>query len=114
MLGLVLVDEMLWQGFMKDKEIIEAQQKMLEGKDKFYLSSSHNEESTAYTLLNAAINYEPTNLKISIWGKNLFNEEVVIRGFGGFGNDPRKYYEVEPYYQLGSPRTYGLTLKYEF
>ena len=35
MLGLVLVDEMLWQGFMKDKEIIEAQQKMLEGKDKF-------------------------------------------------------------------------------
>ena len=86
----------------------------LEGKDKFYLSSSHNEESTAYTLLNAAINYEPTNLKISIWGKNLFNEEVVIRGFGGFGNDPRKYYEVEPYYQLGSPRTYGLTLKYEF
>ena len=86
----------------------------LEGKDKFYLSSSHNEESTAYTLLNAAINYEPTNLKISIWGKNLFNEEVVIRGFGGLGNDPRKYYEVEPYYQLGSPRTYGLTLKYEF
>ena len=28
----------------------------------------------------------------------------------GFGNDPRKLYEVEPYYQLGEPRVYGISL----
>ena len=45
MLGLVLVDEMLWQGFMKDKEIIEAQQKMLEGKDKFNSRGMQGDEA---------------------------------------------------------------------
>jgi hypothetical protein len=36
-------------------------------------------------------------------------EDVQTRGFGGFGNDPRKLYETEAYYQLGEPRVYGLT-----
>ena len=36
------------------------------------------------------------------------------RGFGGFGNDPRKLYATEAYYQLGEPRVYGVDLRYEF
>ena len=36
------------------------------------------------------------------------------RGFGSFGNDPRKGYAVEPYYQYGEPRVLGASLAYRF
>ena len=40
------------------------------------------------------------------------NEKVELRGFGTFGNDPRKEYALEPYRQFGEPRIVGLTLSY--
>ena len=46
--------------------------------------------------------------------RNLTDEDVQTRGFGGFGNDPRKLYETEAYYQLGEPRVYGIDVRYEF
>jgi len=49
-----------------------------------------------------------------VWGRNLTDQDVETRGFGGFGNDPRKLYETEAYYQLGEPRVYGLDVRYEF
>ena len=43
----------------------------------------------------------------------LANEQrVEVRGFGTFGNDPRKEYALEPYRQFGEPRIVGLTLSY--
>jgi iron complex outermembrane receptor protein len=39
---------------------------------------------------------------------------VIVRGFGGFGNDPRKFYATEPYYQYGEPKSLGLSARYEF
>ncbi len=86
----------------------------LEGKDEFFLSSSHNEQSKAYELLNANLTYRLSHWTVSLWGRNLTDEEVVVRGFGGFGNDPRKFYETEAYYQLGEPRTFGVSGKYDF
>ena len=86
----------------------------LEGKDRFYLSSSHDEQSQSYQLLNANLVYASSSWDISVWARNLTNEEVIVRGFGGFGNDPRKYYETEPYYQMGEPRVFGVSGKYGF
>ena len=43
-----------------------------------------------------------------------FNKKTVTRGFGTFGNDPRKEYVLEPYYQFGEPRTVGATVRYQF
>lgn len=86
----------------------------VEGKDKFYLSSNHNEESESYTLINLSFNYQPNEIRYSLWGKNLANDKTIIRGFGGFGNDPRKYYVTEPYYQYGAPRTFGVTAQFDF
>ena len=41
--------------------------------------------------------------------------EMCIRdSFGTFGNDPRKEYALEPYYQFGEPRTLGATISYRF
>jgi outer membrane receptor protein involved in Fe transport len=85
-----------------------------EGKDKFYLSSSHGEQSESYELLNASLDYNFGYWELSLWGRNLTDEEVIVRGFGGFGNDPRKFYATEPYYQFGEPRMFGVSGKYDF
>ena len=86
----------------------------IEGKDKFYLSSSHDEQSESYWLLNTNLAYSADQWSLSVWGRNLTDKDVVVRGFGGFGNDPRKYYATEPYYQLGEPRTFGVSGQYNF
>jgi iron complex outermembrane receptor protein len=94
----------------------------IEGKDKFYLSSSHNEQTQAYELVNARINYALGGWELSLWGRNLANKDVIVRGFNfaGFtgnefyGNDPRKFYATEGYYQLGEPRMFGVSGQYDF
>ena len=94
----------------------------VEGKDKFYLSSNHNEQSNAYQLLNANMAYYQGNWQFSVWGRNLTDEEVIVRGFNfagftdeaSYGNDPRKFYATEAYFQLGEPRMFGLSGKYNF
>ena len=86
----------------------------VEGKDEFYLSSSHNEQTESYELLNANLTYSIEGWQLSLWGRNLTDEDIIVRGFGGFGNDPRKFYETEAYYQYGEPRMFGLSGKYNF
>jgi len=86
----------------------------VEAKDAFYLSSSHGEQSESYELLNASLDYNLGDWELSLWGRNLTDEEIIVRGFGGFGNDPRKFYATEPYYQFGEPRMFGVSGKYDF
>lgn len=94
----------------------------IEGKDKFYLSSNHNEQTQSYALVNARINYTLGGWELSLWGRNLADKEVIVRGFNfaGFtgnefyGNDPRKFYATEGYYQLGEPRMFGISGQYDF
>ncbi len=61
------------------------------------------------TLLNAQIGYETQTWRLSLWGRNLTDEDILIRAFGSFGNDPRKGYVTEPYFQIGEPRIIGAT-----
>ena len=86
----------------------------VEGKDKFYLSSSHDEQSQSYELVNVSMAYVAGDWGLSLWARNLTDEAVIVRGFGGFGNDPRKFYETEAYYQLGEPRMLGVSANYAF
>lgn len=86
----------------------------IEGKDDFFLSSRHSSKTQSYELFNATINYNRDDWELSFWGRNLTDKNVVVRGFGSFGNDPRKGYVTESYYQFGVPRVLGLTVKYEF
>ena len=86
----------------------------IEGKSSAYASANHNEKLDGYTLLNMRLAYETERWSIAVWGRNLTDQDVQTRGFGGFGNDPRKLYETEAYYQLGEPRVYGVDVRYEF
>ncbi|MDP5058804.1 MAG: TonB-dependent receptor [Pseudomonadales bacterium] len=85
----------------------------VDGKDEFYFSDRHSLQSTPYTLLNASVAYIQPQWRLSLWGRNLTNKDYTIRGFGSFGNDPRKGYITEPYVQFGEPRMVGLSAEYQ-
>ncbi len=85
----------------------------VEGKDEFYFSDNHEEQSWSYETVGASLTYQESNWNVSLWGRNLTDEDYAVRGFGGFGNDPRKFYAEEPYYQYGEPRTFGISFGYQ-
>ncbi|BDX07241.1 TonB-dependent receptor [Planctobacterium marinum] len=86
-----------------------------DGKATYRFSDGHDVESGDYTLWHFNLNREWQDWTLSIWGKNVFNKEVYVRGFGGFSNDPRDFYETpEPYLQFGNGRQLGVTLDYRF
>ncbi|OAB63111.1 TonB-dependent receptor [Leptolyngbya valderiana BDU 20041] len=86
----------------------------IEGKDSFYFSSRHQERSNAYESFNARLGYRHGLWDVALYARNLTDEDVRVRGFGSFGNDPRKGYATEPYYQFGEPRTIGISASYAF
>lgn len=87
----------------------------VEGKDKFYFSDSHNQESTRYNIVNASADYRHNkNWKVSIWARNLFGKDYTTRGFF-FANNPANGYSVqEKYTQFAEPRVAGVTATYDF
>ena len=86
----------------------------VEGKDSYYFSNRHNEQSDAYELFNASIMYATENFSATLWGRNLADTDYQTRGFGSFGNNPSNGYTTELYTQQGNPRTFGFTLGYDF
>ena len=71
-------------------------------------------KSPSARLINANITWQRGAWAVTLWGRNLQDKTTVTRGFGTFGNDPRKDYALEPYYQFGEPRTVGATVRYQF
>ena len=85
----------------------------LEGKGSYYFSNTHNQKSDAYQLLNTSIEYMHGNWSAILWARNITNEEYQVRGFY-FANNPANGYIDELYIQRGNPRTFGLTVSYDF
>lgn len=85
----------------------------IEGKDSFYFSDSHDKQSDAYELLNASLTYSQDEWDVSLWARNLTDEEYQVRGFN-FPNDPRDGYSTQGYTQLGEPAVFGVTFNYNF
>lgn len=86
----------------------------IEAKDDFYFSERHEERSTAVELLNLELAYRTENWQLALYGKNLTDELVKTRGFGSFGNDPRNFYQTEPYNQFAAARLVGIKGSIEF
>ena len=85
----------------------------IQGKDSFYFSDSHSIRSKDYSLVNANLSYSWKEWQLTLWGRNLNDEDYSVRGFF-FGNDPRDNYAAKGYTQLGEPMRYGLTLNMDF
>lgn len=86
----------------------------VEGRDSAYFSDRHDLKSPSYDLLNMRLGYAAKQWSVALWARNLTDEDYYVRGFGTFGNDPRKEYAVEPYYQYGEPRVVGVSTRFTF
>ena len=84
------------------------------GMDSYFFSDRHDLRSPARHLVNSSLQWQHGALAIQLWGRNLLDEDYFVRGFGSFGNDPRKGYVTEPYLQFGEPRVVGITARYNF
>jgi len=84
----------------------------MNGKDSFYYSDSHNQQSKSYQLYNLRVGYEKANWSVTLWGNNIFDKQYATRGFF-FGLEPPNYESAE-YLQLGAPRHLGVSFDYEF
>lgn len=83
----------------------------VQGKDSFYYSDGHNQQSDFYAVTNLAIGYQAHGWKLNLAANNVFDREYAVRGFY-FENDPRDLYaEKHNYVQLGSPATVNLSLE---
>jgi iron complex outermembrane receptor protein len=83
----------------------------VQGKDSFYYSDSHNQQSKFYALTNISMGYQGNDWRVNLAANNIFDEEYAVRGFY-FANDPRDFYEVEHnYVQLGAPQTVNLSVE---
>jgi outer membrane receptor protein involved in Fe transport len=82
----------------------------LEGRDESYFGYYHDGKLDAYDLLNAQLAWSNDRVTLSLWGRNLTDEEFATHGLY-FGADPRDDFGAwrnQTYHQLGAPRTYGL------
>lgn len=72
----------------------------------YYFESDNIAEQKSYNLLNAAVEYRPKpNLGIEIWGRNLTDEEYAVQKITTATGVAAT---------LGAPRTYGITLKFDY
>ena len=86
----------------------------VEGKGAYYFSNTHEQKSDPYALWNASLAYMMDSWNASLWVRNITDEEYQTRGFF-FANNPGNHYaEEELYTQQGDPRTFGVTLSYDF
>jgi outer membrane receptor protein involved in Fe transport len=82
----------------------------LDGRGSYYFSNTHDEKSDPYALLSASVEYISDTWSATLWGRNLTDEDYQTRGyyFDNFGTGEALYT------QQGDPRTFGVTLTYDF
>jgi len=88
----------------------------VEGQDDSYYGYYHDGKLDSYDLFNASLQWQSGNIAVTLWGRNLSDEDYAVHGLY-FGADPRDNYgawQNETYLQLGEPRTYGVNLNYAF
>lgn len=84
-----------------------------DAKDEFYYSFSHDNKSDSMLLAHTSLDLELSNWRVSLYARNLFDEEYANRGFY-FPNDPRDEYLPHVWEQFGEPRRVGVNFKYQY
>ncbi|WPJ95757.1 TonB-dependent receptor [Coraliomargarita algicola] len=79
-------------------------------KDDYYESNSHNEKRDSFAVVNAALGYRWDNWTVTLWAKNLFDEEYTKRIFYFNNLDGG----IKRYESLADPRTFGVTANYSW
>jgi len=82
----------------------------LTGRDDFYFSDSHDQQSAAYELVNLNLGYATDSWSVELWGRNVTDQQYATRGFF-FGLEPPNF-PNRLYTQLGDPAVFGITAKW--
>jgi iron complex outermembrane receptor protein len=88
----------------------------IEGQDDSYFGYYHDGKLGDYNLFNASVQWRPEPFTVTLWGRNLSDEDYGVHGLY-FGVDPRDDFgawQNQTYLQLGEPRTYGIEVTYAF
>ncbi|MFP6828539.1 MAG: TonB-dependent receptor [Gammaproteobacteria bacterium] len=85
----------------------------LEGRDDSQFGYYHDGSIDGYTLMNASLRYQLGQTEFLLWARNLTDDDYAVHGLY-FGNDPRKGWVNENYYQYGEPRVFGISARYSF
>jgi outer membrane receptor protein involved in Fe transport len=88
----------------------------VEGQDDSYYGYYHDGKLDSYDLFNASLQWQNDSINVTLWGRNLTDEDYAVHGLY-FGNDPRDNYGAwanQTYFQWGEPRTYGVNVSYAF
>lgn len=80
--------------------------------DYYFDVPENNIRSDAYSLTHLKAGYEADRWAVYAWSRNLFDEDYLLRGFN-FGNEPPDF-PTTRYTQLGEPRQFGVTVRWEF
>jgi iron complex outermembrane recepter protein len=81
------------------------------GRDEARYGYYHNGMLDGFTLVHGSLSYTLGATEIELWGRNLTDADYAVHGLY-FGNDPRKGWINESYYQLGEPRVLGVTVRH--
>jgi iron complex outermembrane recepter protein len=71
-----------------------------------------NQRAAAYSLMHVKAGYESDRWAVYLYGRNVFDEDYVVRGFF-FANEPPQWQDKR-YVQLGEPQQFGITARWEF
>lgn len=80
--------------------------------DYYFDVPENNIRAGAYSLTHLKAGYEAERWAVYAWSRNVFDEDYHIRGFF-FGNEPPDF-PTTRYTQLGEPRQFGITARWEF
>ncbi|MEO0509179.1 MAG: TonB-dependent receptor plug domain-containing protein [Verrucomicrobiota bacterium] len=98
------IDYLPADGFFASAEIVAS--------DDYFESNSHNEKRDAYTVVNASIGYRYENWTVTLWSKNLFDEEYAERVF--FFNNTDFVSPPSRFEAPAAPQTFGITANYSW
>ena len=76
----------------------------------YYFDTSHDQQSTPYTLVNLRVGYAWERWSVQAWMRNAFDEDYAVRGFY-FGLEPPDFIDTL-YVQRGDPRLAGVTISW--
>jgi iron complex outermembrane receptor protein len=85
----------------------------VEGRDDSQYGYYHDQSIAGYDLLNASIAVDLDIMTLQVWGRNLTDQDYAVHALY-FGNDPRKGWINETYYQYAEPRVVGVTARFSF
>lgn len=86
----------------------------IEGKGNYYFTNNTDQKLDGYDIANASLLYMNGNWSANLWVKNITNEDYAIKAFYWDNTSADGWDDPQVYTQLGTPRTAGLTVSYDF